>query len=284
MRRQNQIGSAFFRWPLGWSLTQVLKALVLVLAVGTLAKGEQQQLSPQKREALEEEYLNAIHPQVVEPATDGVIATGRVILYGQLIDPPYQLSLRGDTLFLNGVRIDPPIMPPWEYKTTQITVTETVQQMSDLTIRIGNQYSQLKEQGTVDLQQELLKYIIEKEITVHSAEWVSSEKLHIVMATGEEFSMRLAEAPPVPNYREVREHLVKSIKDRYEANLMAGDLIVIGYGPILTVPASDVATTLEQIEARKREDSIARLAEILHHKELAREMLFLTSRQPTEEE
>lgn len=260
----------------------LLFGLILALAIGSSVQGEDQ-LPPEEKQALEQEYIQAIRPQIPDPAAGDVISSGYVIVYGQTVAPPYRLTVSGDTLLLNGVRIDPPIMPPWKHRVTEITDPDEGDKEPDVTQRIASHYGQLVEQGAADIQQEILNYISEKEATVRIATWRTSEKLRLVMATGEEFSIRLAEPEPAIDYREIRKDIVRSLKDRYETDLTAGALLVLGYGPVLLVPESYVEATMEQIDTKKGEGSIARLAEVLNHEELAREMLFIINHQVEED-
>jgi hypothetical protein len=190
----------------------------------------------------------------VKAGLEDAINTGTVILYGRIVEPPFLLSTSEDTLLLNGVRIDPPIMPPWEYKSADIEVTERSMQISELTKRIRARYAELLSDDEVGAQEQLL-------------EWEG------------EFSMFLGEHRQRTDYGEVRQELIESTRNRYNASLMTGDLIAIGYGPVLTIPASQVDITLEQITETADVGSIADLAKLLHHKELAQEMLFLRDRE-----
>jgi hypothetical protein len=47
-----------------------------------------------------------------EANLDTVINSGWVIAYGQLLKKPYRLSMIGDTIYINGIRIEPPISKP----------------------------------------------------------------------------------------------------------------------------------------------------------------------------
>lgn len=237
---------------------------------------KREQLSIEQLQEIELHYLNAICPKAVERSATEVVATGFVILYGQLVDPPYQFTISKNTLFLNGVQIDPPIMPPWKRSISSVLVTKRDQPISDLTKRIRAVYRELKVQNQqVDVRAGLIQYIADDEKIVQSAEWVSSDKIHLIMATGEEFSMMFRDHLPTTNYSQARNDFPRDLKNRYETILSNGALLVIGYGSVLTVPSNDAVRTLEQIDLGLREYSTEKLRAVLHHDELVREMLFV---------
>lgn len=233
---------------------------------------------------IESEYLDAIRPRHIrEDATDA-ITTGSVILYGQQLAPPHQVTIRQNSLFLNGVQIDPPIMPPWKRRVERLTPSKVGQEMSDLSKRIQNVYRDAKTRGEPDsLQAAVTQYITEEEKSVQSSEWVGSDKLHIVMDNGAEFSIGFRERLSDRDPEEVRSDILRRTKQRYEAHLKSGSLLVVGYGPVMIVPAAQALQTREDIEKALRERSFERLERVLHHDELVREILFAHERLMREE-
>lgn len=119
-----------------------------------------EQLSSEQLQEIQLHYLSKIRPKVVENSAIKTVATGFVVLYGQLIDPPYQFTTDKNTLFLNGVQIDPPITPPWKRRTLSVSVTGQDQQISSLTKRIRAVFCELEAQSPqIDVFAGLIQYI-----------------------------------------------------------------------------------------------------------------------------
>ncbi len=272
--------SKVFWCLIGPGLAFVVVALMLLGPVDAQAQSmEPQSISPVQMQELEAQYFNDIQPQLVAESMAGVVPTGHVILYGQMVSPPYSLVIDGDALYLNGVQIDPPLRPPWEYPSAPITVTEQNRKISGLTGRIRVAYEELengKEQ--VDLQAATIQHITDAEKSIVVAEWTGPDMLAIETVTGEEFSMFLPAKSKPSDYLELRRDVLREMKQRYEADLKSGALLAIGHGPVVTVPAMYVDDTQTQIEQALSERSASKLRRALHHDELAREMLFLQDR------
>jgi len=248
---------------------------------GTLRAQEKESkgMSSDQLREVESQYLKTIRPHKIDEKSEGIISAGAVILYGQWVEPPFQFAIRDDALLLNGVAIDPPIIPPWKAQPKDIAVSEADREISDLTLRIRARHRHLKGQGDgVNVEGELLQHIAENEPTVDTAEWSGTDTLHIVMTTGEEFSMRFSHAARRGDPAQVRDTILQKANQRYAAALESGALLVIGYGPVLTVPSPDGAKTHRQIQEALEDESNERLRELVLHDELVRELLFVQQR------
>ncbi len=224
----------------------------------------------------EAQYREAIRPNQIPEGSDDAVRSGVVILYGAWLEPPYAISILDQELFLNGVRIDPPIVPPWKGGRDHVEPSEIGRQISESSGRIRTAYADLKrEKQTRELQMALLEYIADAEGSVRRAEWETRDRLHIVMVEGAEFSINLAEGPEIHDPTQVRNEILLEAKQRYERSLDAGALLVIGCGAVLTVPSTDVEDARRQIEQALEERSLDRMKQTLHDRELVKEVLFL---------
>jgi len=252
---------------------------------------------PKKQLLLEAEYINNIRPKVVKTDKDpnSLITTGKVILYGQLISPPYRLAISKDRLLLNGVQTDPSIIPPWYQQTEQISVTDSVKSLSDATTRIVTKHEELKKQRramlrsqakpeedtddtivkTKDLQTEISRYITQKEKNVKAARWENEKTLHILMSDGKDFFITFDDDIPKQDTKKETRELLTHSKQLYEARLREGGLVIIGFGEVQTFQKQRAAKVLGQINKALKGNSADRLKKALHSEELAREMLFV---------
>jgi len=279
-----------FHELIGWKaslLTFAWVSFIFVLSSIFLVKHAQaigsEAFSSEQRVRMESSYLKSIRPRKIGTAESGVITNGFLILYGQVVDPPYLFNISNDTLYLNAVQIDPPLMPPWRYKPAP-PVTPRARQISDLAARIRAKFKRIKEaRGKGEPRASLIQHIKDKEYDVLTAEWIDPETLHLVLRSGEEFSIGFHEVEKV-DYSAVREEILRETKRRYEASLSSGALIVIGYGPVLIVPAGYVPVVRARIQEALRKGSREQLRKALLHDELVQEMLFIRNRLMREED
>jgi hypothetical protein len=238
-----------------------------------------QGLDETRLQTLESEYLSRIRPRAVRKNTRGSIQRGTVILYGQRLTPPYLIAIRDDTLLVNGVVADPPIVPPWNNPDRKpLLITQHDREVTCLTERIRQFHSGALAIGSPADQQRALLERLSLEPLVASAWWSANDRLHLELATHEHFSMVLSErsAPSLDEqaHRLLRLEHLSEMKAHYEENLRAGSLLVLGYGPVLTVPAEDVRSFETIVNQADNSDSTEALTRAWYHPELAREAWF----------
>jgi len=218
-----------------------------------------------------DEYLSLIKPDKI--ITDG-INEGVLILYGQWIEPPYRIEVKNEKLLINNVQVVPPVTPPWIEKKSPV-VTKQIQDISDLTLKIREEYGLLKTRYSVpEVKAKTLTNIEKYDNLVKSAYWISDYKLYIVATDGMEFSMSFIkrEAPP-ENYMQL---VLLKEKERYELQLQNGDLLVIGYGATLNVPDLYLPEYMNEIKKAAEVNDKETLNKKLQHEGLANELLFIT--------
>lgn len=221
----------------------------------------------------EDDYLTLIKP-TQKPI--GGVDNGTLILYGQWVEPPYTVEVQNDVMRINGVQVVPPIAPPW-IEQVEPVVTKKIQDISDLTVSIREEYNLLqKKYDLAEAKAKLLQYIGGHNNLVRSSQWTSEENVHIVTTDDMEFSMLFTEPIPVdPNHIN---KLLLSDKARYEAQLKNGDLLVIGYGATLNVPNTYLPDYLVDIKKAEETGDEKALNKLFQHDELTHEFLFINER------
>lgn len=241
--------------------------LIVVLGFGLSSMGQQRDL--------EAEYREAIRPRPVKADPAELLTSGRVILYGQWLQAPYYLYIDENTLYLNGVAVDPPVSPPW-HRPTAVQISPADIEGAELTARLRKVYAALlADKRLSDPQAALLAHIARNESLVRRAEWSGTDKLRLALDNGDEFSMLLRTAIDKQDPTLLRRESLEQTKMRYADALNAGSLLVIGYGPVLHVPADYAAATTTGILEALEAESLERLEQVLFDKELAQEALFI---------
>lgn len=221
------------------------------------------------------EYKTRIKP-ASENTNDPAGGEYYVILYGQKLSPPYTLNIDKDALYLNGVQVDPPMVPPWEPRVIP-PITPEIQRTSDLNIRIRAEYDRLKATATAleEIQTGLINYLEANEGMVMEAEWTTAEKIHLVLDNGKEHSLMFRPMPTEAELALARVEILKGLKTQYTATLAEQSMLVIGYGVVLTVASEKVRALQGNLEKATVIGSEKALLEALQDRELTREYQFI---------
>mgnify|MGYP006297982951 CR=1 FL=1 len=227
----------------GKSLAEIifLTAIVTLFAFSHISfsrdSTEKYWVDPKDMPAYEEDYLQRITPQPVDPGLGPINNSGYVILYGQLLEPPFQLVLRGDSLFLNGVRVEPQLTPPWGVYTEPFEITECDSIQSAVTSQIEKKFKKYTAENKNNIDKELINYIERELPEVKSAKWLGefgeSNTLFLEW-TCDSFPLGMA-LPPValPSEEEMMINYRKSLKAKKKhisSSLSMGGLVSLGLG------------------------------------------------------
>lgn len=240
-------------------------------------------IEPSELPAVEQAYIDSITPQPIDTTMGHVYTTGSVILYGQILEPPYQLLILNDTLYLNGIRVNPLIKPPWRYLTEPFEITESIEEQVAWDSRIEAKYFELFAEDSTTVQDRLLQYLAENEPSVDTALWcefAGSPGLWLEFKNGGSYGMSL---PPIPEPSASELELVRIGHMNNQAGqiggcLSSGSLAIIGYNVSVYITHRKKDAFMQEIMENLEIYSMEGLSDVLGGFELAKEMLFWKER------
>lgn len=248
------------------------KLILLLLAMqGLFAQDLYNYDKEDERKYREQIGASDLSPQSQEPSAY------QLILYGQQIPAPYQVEIRNDTLYVNGIQADPPIPSPWISQEIP-EITPEIQEMSDLNNRIRLELARLEsgESSQEKVQAELIAHIMTHESLVKHVEWSTEDRIHIVLHSETEYSIMVhQDIPTQAELDEVRNEILNELQSNYQAALGSGSMLVIGYGVTLTIPPAYVEEVQFDLLNATQNGSPSLLLEILQNRELALEYEFI---------
>jgi len=218
----------------------------------------------------ETKYLKMIKPN--QKVFDG-IQNGNLILYGQWIAQPYNIEIKHQKLYINGVQASPPITPPW-LKMNNAEVKDENRKISLLTNQIRTIHRQFK--NDENHQKRIDKFLKKNNIT-KSYKWLNNSELFIETIYDIEFTMLLGNELEI-NEEELRTNLLEQSKKEFEASLTKGSLLVIGYGPVLTIPDIYLEEHLFVLKNNEKNKKREYLKKVLYDEQLIREFLFINEK------
>jgi hypothetical protein len=193
-------------------------------------------IDPEDMPTYEQQYLQSIAPKPVDPSLGPINYNGRVILYGQLLEPPFQLAIIGDSLFLNGVRIEPALRPPWRVYTKPFEITECSRLQSRTINRIDTLFNQYIEENKSNIHEMILNDIKREFPEVRSARWSSgfgqSAQLLITWNCDSLPIGIMLPSIELPSKEQMEKNYRQSLKGKMKSvssSLSVGGLVCLGY-------------------------------------------------------
>ena len=257
--------------------------MVVFLFQGIIIAQEKYWVEPEEIPAIEQEYLQLIKPKPIDPALGPINHNGHLILYGQILEPPFQLVIERDTLYLNGVRVFPYIKPPWAYMTSPAEEPEWGELQMEVIEKVRAKFDQYESESKVDIHQALLEYIKSDVPDIDSAYWTGegpgSRNLFITIEDSVRFSISLPpmKSPPI-NEAENLKRASLGLKNGISSSLSTDGLVVVGYRVRHHIPFLRAEATLERIEKAIKDNSRSSLEEVLIDGEPIQEILFYEER------
>ena len=208
------------------------------------------------------------------------ISTGYVIAYGSYIAPPYTEEIQGQALMVNKIQVYPARQT---FNNDKVEVTEDIIKKSEIIQAIFDNYREWRTAYGLEQAQSLLKEYLARQELISKFEFAEEGEDCTIYYWDGTIENLLLHSVVFPNKQKAGKEIdlsqqIKEKKEKLIEDLRGGNLVALGDGYLIVVPASRAADYLKGIEGavRNRVEATSTLNlvnKIVNNKELAKDII-----------